>query len=117
MSRSDKKCIRLCLDGHPEAFQELVGRYQGSVLSYLSAKLGDEARAEKGAQEVLVRSYFGLKRLKEPESFSSWLLDIASRVVREQQGRAEPKRRMANPVVLKCFPVRLTAIHKSNVRV
>ena len=85
MSRTDKESIRLCLDGHPEAFRELVTRYQGPLLSYLTGRLGDGERAEEAAQEAFVRSYFALNKLKKPESFSSWLFGIAHRVVQEQR--------------------------------
>ena len=84
MSRTDKQCIELCLDGHREAFGQLVERYQAVLLSYLRARLGDAEMAEEAAQETFVRSYFGLRKLHKPESFYSWLLGIASRVAREQ---------------------------------
>jgi RNA polymerase sigma factor (sigma-70 family) len=38
-----------------------------------------------------VRAYFGLRKLKEPRAFFSWLLGIASRVVKENH-RAETRR-------------------------
>ena len=108
MCRADKKCVELCLDGHPEAFQKLVDRYQAPLLSYLTTRLGDETRAKEAAQEAFVRSYFGLKTLKKPASFSSSLFGIGERVAGEWQGRLSPRRKVANRLVLKCFPVRLT---------
>ncbi len=112
MSRTDRLCIKSCLDGQPEAFQVLVKRYQAPLLSYLRTRLGDGARAEEAAQETFVRSYFRLRTLKRPESFSSWLFGIGDRVAKEQQGTAGPKRRIANPLVLRCFPVRMSGRRK-----
>jgi len=109
MFRTDKKCVKLCLDGHPEAFQKLVDRYHAPLLLYLKTRLRDEVRAKEAAQEAFVRSYFGLKNLKKPGSFCSSLFDIGDRVVREWQGRAFPKRTVANVVAMRCFPARLRA--------
>jgi len=85
MSLTDTEYIELCLNGDPGAFGQLVRRYQAPLLSYLAGRLGDEGRAEDAAQEAFVRSYLTLKKLKKPESFFSWLLGIATRVVKEQQ--------------------------------
>ncbi len=87
MSESDKESVRLCLDGHPEAFERLVERYQGPIVGYLSGRLGDRERAEEAAQETFVRSYFALSTLRKPEAFYSWLFGIADRVAKEEQRR------------------------------
>ena len=93
MSRTDEESIKLCLDGHPEAFKQLVTRYQAPLLSYLTGRLRDAEGAEEAAQEAFVRSYFALRKLKKPESFSSWLFGIANRVVKEQQRRQQRQRK------------------------
>lgn len=83
MCRTDRDCVRRCLDGHPEAFRRLVVRYQGPLVRYLAGRLGDEEEAIEAAQETLVRAYFRLEKLKKPDSFYSWLLGIAGRVAKE----------------------------------
>ncbi len=83
MPHPDEQCIQQSLNGHPEAFGELVRRYQGPLLSYLIGKLGDLERAEEAAQETFVRAFVLLHRLRRAEAFFSWLLGIANRVVRE----------------------------------
>ena len=88
MSQTDREYVQCCLDGHPEAFGELVRRYQERLLAYLTGRLGDPEKAEEVAQEAFVRSYFALRKLKKPDSFFSWLFGIAGSVAREQQ-RAE----------------------------
>ncbi len=92
MSLSDRECIERCLDGHPEAFGELVQRHQAALLSFLSGRLGSRERAEDAAQETFVRAYFSLDRLKKRDSFFPWLFGIASRVAKEGQ-RAEQRQR------------------------
>ncbi|GAG04891.1 unnamed protein product [marine sediment metagenome] len=94
MAATDNDCIKLCLNGHPNAFQQLVRRYQAPLLSYLVGRTGDMEQAEEVAQETFVRAFFALARLKALGSFFSWLLGIANRVAKEQQ-RAEYRYREA----------------------
>ncbi|MHC4665104.1 MAG: RNA polymerase sigma factor [Planctomycetota bacterium] len=92
MAASDRCYIERCLDGHPDDFRHLVRRYQAVLLAHLAGQLGGRDEAEEAAQETLVRAYFGLGKLRNRESFFSWLLGIANRVVKEQQ-RSEQRRR------------------------
>jgi RNA polymerase sigma-70 factor (ECF subfamily) len=80
---TDEDCIRLCLDGRPEMFRQLVIRYESALIKHLAGRLGDENEAAEAAQETMVRSYFALPRLKKAGSFFPWLLGIADRVARE----------------------------------
>ncbi|UCD27848.1 MAG: RNA polymerase sigma factor [Planctomycetota bacterium] len=91
----DRNCIERCLDGHPEAYRELVGRYQAILLSFLAGQLNDGNLAEEAAQETFVRAYFALNKLKKPDSFVSWLLGIAGRVAKEQQRDRKRQRDLA----------------------
>jgi RNA polymerase sigma-70 factor (ECF subfamily) len=84
MAESDNYFIEQCLDGRPDEFRHLIRRYQTAITAYLTSKLGNKTNAEEAAQETFVRAYFGLKDLKKRDSFSSWLLGIASRVAKEQ---------------------------------
>jgi len=83
MDLTDKEHVERCLDGHPEDFGLLVDRYQKPLFSFLASRVGFP-QAEEAAQESLMRAFLSLKRLRKPESFYSWLLGIAGRVVKEQ---------------------------------
>lgn len=82
---TDGQCIKLCLNSHPNAYRQLVRRYQAPLVSYLIGRLGGLERAEEAAQETFVRAFFALAKLKTPESFFSWLLGIAGRVAKEER--------------------------------
>jgi RNA polymerase sigma-70 factor (ECF subfamily) len=92
MSETDKYYIARCLDGHPDDFRHLVSRYKGPLLAHLTGKLRNTSDAEEAAQETFVRAYFGLAKLKKPESCFSWLLGISTRIAKELQ-RANSRRR------------------------
>ena len=85
MAKTDSYYIERCLDGHVDDFRYLVRRYQAMVLAHLLGRLGNKSNAEEAAQEAFVRAYFGLEKLKKPDSFCSWLLGIAGRVAKEHQ--------------------------------
>jgi len=71
-------------NGSPEQFRWLVERYQRPLLAYLGGRLGNSLEAEEAAQESFVRAFLSLRKLRKPESFYSWLLGIAGRVLKEQ---------------------------------
>ena len=84
METTDREYVKRCRDGQPDDFRLLVQRYQKPLFVYLSSRLGDPLQAEEAAQESFVRAFFSLKKLRKPESFYSWLLGIAGRVLKEQ---------------------------------
>jgi len=92
MPETDKYYIERCLDGHPDDFRYIVRRYQGVLLAHLAGKLGSKNRAEEAAQEVLVRAYFNMGKLKRLNAFFSWLLGIADRVAKEHQRKEQLRR-------------------------
>lgn len=99
MSRPDDQYIQLCLDGHPDEYRHLVGRYQRMVLSFLASRLNDPAAAEELTQETFVRAYWALSNLREQASFPAWLLGIAQRVAQEQARLRQRDRRIREAAV------------------
>jgi len=83
MCESDEPYVRSCLDGHPEAFRQLVVRHQDSLARYLTGRLGKEEEAVEAAQETMVRACFALRKLRNPGAFRPWLFGIADRVAKE----------------------------------
>jgi RNA polymerase sigma-70 factor (ECF subfamily) len=93
MDLTDKEYVERCRDGHPDDFRQLVDRYQRPLFCFLAGRVGDHSQAEEAAQESFVRAFLSLKKLRKPESFYSWLLGIAGRVVKEQFRSYEHRRR------------------------
>jgi RNA polymerase sigma-70 factor (ECF subfamily) len=73
-------------------FRLLVQRYQTPLTRYLYRRLSSVDRAEEAAQEVFVRAFFSLPKLRKPEAFFSWLLGIGDRVAREALRAAKRRR-------------------------
>jgi RNA polymerase sigma-70 factor, ECF subfamily len=93
MSFPDDQYIQRCLDGHPDEYRHLVGRYQRMVSSFLATRLNDSAAAEDLTQETFVRAYWALSKLRERASFPAWLLGIAQRAAQEHSRLRQRDRR------------------------
>ncbi len=77
--------VRLMLqvrDDNAAAFEELVLRYQGRLLTVLEHIVGRRASAEDLAQEVFLRVYRARKSYTPGAKFSTWLFTIANNVAR-----------------------------------
>ncbi len=62
------------------AFEELMLRYQGRVLSVLRHLLGNRDQAEDLTQEVFLRVYRARKTYNPDAKFSTWLFTITNNV-------------------------------------
>ncbi len=88
--------VRLMLavrDDSAAAFEELVTRYQGRLLTVLRHLVGSPEQAEDLAQEVFLRVYRARKTYTPGAKFSTWLYTIANHVaanaLRSQSRRHE----------------------------
>ncbi len=64
-------------NGDPEAFAELVGRYQRMIDALAYRMTGSQHDAADVTQEVFVQAYRRLDGFQERSKFSSWLYRIA----------------------------------------
>lgn len=90
---TDGEYVTSSRNGCPEHFRLLVERYQKPLFAFLSDRVGNALEAEEAAQESFVRAFLSLKKLRKPDSFYSWLLGIAGRVVKEQHRCAAHRQR------------------------
>lgn len=74
---SDEELVASILAGRPDLFSDLVGRYQGRLVSYLHRMLRNEEDAHDLAQEVFVKIYGALDRFDPKYRFSTWLFRVA----------------------------------------
>ncbi len=64
-------------DGNRLAFDQLIDRYQGDIYRMIYYRLRKQMDAEDLTQDVFIRAYRSIARLREPERFRSWLYTIA----------------------------------------
>ena len=73
--------VRLMLqvrNNDPQAFAELVNRYQARLIAVLQHMLGQAQEAEDLAQEVFLRVYKTREQYTPTAKFSTWLFRIAN---------------------------------------
>ena len=78
--QADAELVRRVAGGDSNAFEELVTRYQGPMIGYLSGMLGNREDALDGAQEVFVRVFTQAHRYQPSAPFRAWLYRIATNV-------------------------------------
>lgn len=59
-----------------EAFEKIVGRFQGMAYASAYALLNDAQLAEDVAQEAFIEAYLDLPKLREPAAFPGWFRRI-----------------------------------------
>jgi RNA polymerase sigma-70 factor, ECF subfamily len=67
-------------DDNAAAFEELMMRYQGRVVTVLQHVTGNRDQAEDLAQDVFLRVYRARKRYVPGAKFSTWLFTITNNV-------------------------------------
>ncbi|MCH7727772.1 MAG: sigma-70 family RNA polymerase sigma factor [Planctomycetes bacterium] len=90
--------VRLMLqvrDDNAVAFEELVMRYQGRLITVLSHTLSDPQQAEDLAQDVFLRVYRARKTYVPGAKFSTWLFTIANNVASNAR-RSKARRKEVN---------------------
>ena len=76
---SDAQLIQRVLSGDDDAFTTLVRRYQKGVHALAWRRIGDFHCAEEIAQDVFLRAYKALPKLKNLNQFPGWLYVITNR--------------------------------------
>ncbi len=82
---SDKMLVRAVLAGNKAAYEKLYDCYAPLVRAVCYDMTGNLADAQDLAQDVFMRAYEKLDRLREPDSFGKWLVGIARLRCREWQ--------------------------------
>jgi RNA polymerase sigma-70 factor (ECF subfamily) len=91
----DSAVVAAHLANDPQAFEELVERYQRRLLNFVYRTIGDRERAEDLVQEVFIRVHRHLARFDQSKKFSTWIYTIASNLAKN-----ELRNRSRNPLVL-----------------
>ena len=74
---TDSELVERALGGSPEAYGDLVLRYQRPVFSLIVRMVRNGAIAEELAQDVFIKAYHHLGSFDPRRKFSSWLFKVA----------------------------------------
>ena len=92
MIERDQRTVERAMAGDPEAFGELVAKYQNTVYATTYHFVGRFDVAEDLAQECFIEAYRSLSGLRDAAKFGAWLRTIARRVCAKwlSMRKAEP---------------------------
>jgi len=77
MPLEDEIYIEQCKNGDNTGFFNLVNKYKGMIFSVILQRNIDRNNAEDLTQEVFIKAYNSIHKLKNPDKFASWLYGIA----------------------------------------
>ncbi len=89
MALSDSELITQAKSGNVSAFEELIFRYDRSVLALALKFVHDSDEAKDIYQEVFIRVYRGLKNFEMKSEFSTWLFRITTNVCLSHKSRSK----------------------------
>ena len=80
MFDEDRAALERAKSGDREAFGDLVGKYQDSIVNLILRLVGNYDIAVELAQESFLKAYRGLSKFRLKSSFFTWLYRIATNV-------------------------------------
>ena len=89
MALSDNELLIQAKSGNDAAFEELIYRYDRSVLAIALKYVHDTDEAKDIYQEVFIRVYRGLENFEMKSEFSTWLFRIATNVCLSYKSRSK----------------------------
>ncbi|NUO79870.1 sigma-70 family RNA polymerase sigma factor [candidate division KSB1 bacterium] len=80
---NDRDLIERFLRGEAAAFNTLVWRWQKTIYNFILRDIGNRDEAQDLTQQVFVRVYRNLDKLKNLDRFSTWIYQIAANLCRD----------------------------------
>jgi RNA polymerase sigma-70 factor, ECF subfamily len=87
----DQADVEKVLAGDINAFEGIVRRWQGPLVSLAYRFSRDRGRAEEMAQEAFLRAYRALAKWRKDAAFSTWLFALAANLYRSEIRRIPPR--------------------------
>jgi RNA polymerase sigma factor (sigma-70 family) len=69
--------------GDEAAYAMLISRHQAAIHNFIFRSAGDVETARELTQEVFVKAWFALRRVREQARFTTWLFQIAVNLCRD----------------------------------
>src|SRR5438046_8969164 len=89
MATNDERMVELALSGDPEAFGEIVRRWERRIFALAFGMLGREEDARDATQETFLAAFRNLRNFRGEAKVSSWLHRIAVNQSITRQRRAK----------------------------
>jgi len=90
--KTDEELIRELQAGDICAFDEIVDRFSGPLLNFISRIVGDPVGAEDLLQETFIRLWTNKHSYREIAKFSTWLYTVAGNLAKSDLRRRRIRR-------------------------
>lgn len=90
-TQPDRVLVELARAGDERAQAVLFARHLGLVRATVRYRVSDHAAAADITQETFIRAFASLHRLRDPDGFRPWLLQIARHRVTDHHRRRRPE--------------------------
>ena len=87
----DEADVEKVLAGEVSAFENIVRRWQGPLISLAHRFCRDRSRAEEMAQDAFLRVYRALRQWRKDAAFSTWMFAVATNLYRSELRRIPPQ--------------------------
>ena len=77
---ADRQLVAQALGGRPDAYGELVRRYQAAVYNVAFRLVGERQEALDVAQDAFVRGFHALRTFDQERAFGPWIARVATNV-------------------------------------
>ncbi len=77
MNKNDEQIVNIVLSGNVDAFEEIVNRYEKSLLRYIISLGIHHPHTEDVLQNIFIKAYRNLNSYNAQYKFSSWIYRIA----------------------------------------
>ena len=84
---TDPELITRFQSGQVAAFNTLVQRWECPIFNFILRYAGNKDDAHDLCQQTFIRAYKNLKRLRDPDKFTSWIYQIALNACRDGSRR------------------------------
>jgi len=99
-AETDWDIARLAGTGDEDAYARLMARHQAPIHSFIFRSVRDQEIAKNLTQEVFVKAWFALARLRENARFTTWLFQIAVNLCRDHaKSKATRQSRFTRSIV------------------
>lgn len=85
---ADRACVFAVLNGHRDAFMDIVSRHQTRVHRFLLRHTQQRDDAEDLTQETFIQAYLKLAGWRGESKFSTWLIGVAINLARNHATRS-----------------------------
>jgi RNA polymerase sigma-70 factor (ECF subfamily) len=81
---TDTALIKAFIQGDTTAFNRLVWRYEKPLYNFIYRYVGNRDTAQDLCQTAFIRMFKEIKKLRDPEKYTSWMYRIALNLCRDE---------------------------------